>query len=84
MVRDLDLWKLVTFDKTVYIYMWVFPKMVGFSPKSSILIGFSIIKFILFGGTPIFGNTHVSIHIPWEVLGHHFFSPVGFRVSPLV
>ena len=28
---------------------WVFPKMVGFSPKSSILIGFSIIFTIHFG-----------------------------------
>ena len=28
--------------------------------KSSILIGFSLIFTIHFGGTPIFGNTHMS------------------------
>ena len=38
------------------------------TPKSSILIGFSIINHP-FGGTPIFGNTHIihgllSFHIP--------------------
>ena len=38
---------------------WMFPKIVGFPPKSSILIGFSIIFTIHFGvPTPIFGNTH--------------------------
>ena len=36
----------------------MFPKIVGFPPKSSILIGFSIIFTIHFGGPPIFGNTH--------------------------
>ena len=35
-------------------YLWVFPKIVGFPPKTSILIGFSI------WGTPILGNTHIS------------------------
>ena len=34
-----------------------FPKMVGFPPKSSFLIGFSIINHPLWG-TPIFGNTN--------------------------
>ena len=32
----------------------------GFTPKSSILIGFSIINHP-FWGTPIFGNTHIVI-----------------------
>ena len=37
----------------------VFPKIVGFTPKSSILMGFSIIFTIHFGCFPtIFGNTH--------------------------
>ena len=37
--------------------IWVFPKMMGKHPKSSILIGFSIIFTIHFGGfPPIFGN----------------------------
>ena len=37
---------------------WGFPKIVGFPPKSSILIGISIINHP-FWGTPIFGNTQV-------------------------
>ena len=37
--------------------IWVFPKIVV-PPKSSILIGFSIIFTIHFAGTLIFGNTH--------------------------
>ena len=37
--------------------IWVFPKIGGFPPKSSILIGFSIINHP-FWDTPIFGNTH--------------------------
>ena len=37
----------------------MFPKIMG-TPKSSILIGFSIIFTIHFGGKPtIFGNTHM-------------------------
>ena len=39
-------------------YIWVFPKIVV-PPKSSILIGFSIINHP-FWGTIIFGNTHMS------------------------
>ena len=38
----------------------MFPKMVGFPPKSSILIGFSIINHP-FWGTPIFGNIHILL-----------------------
>ena len=46
--------------------MWVFPKIgVPGTPKSSILIGFSIINHP-FWGTPILGNTHA------------FFSPTNF------
>jgi len=37
--------------------MWMFPKIVGFPPKSSILIGFSINH--PFWGIPILGNTHM-------------------------
>ena len=37
---------------------WVFPKIGGFPPKSSILIGFSIINHP-FWGTTIFGNTQM-------------------------
>ena len=41
-------------------YIWVFPKIVGFPPKSSIFIGFSIVNHP-FWGTPIFGNTHMLV-----------------------
>ena len=42
-------------------YIWVFPYMV-ITPKSSILIGFSIIFTIHFGvKPPIFGNTHMLV-----------------------
>ena len=41
-------------------FIWVFPKIVGFSPQSSILIGFSITNHP-FWGTPIVGNTHMFI-----------------------
>ncbi len=37
--------------------IWVFPK-IGVPPKSSILIGFSLINHP-FWGTTIFGNTHI-------------------------
>ena len=39
----------------------MFPKIVGFPPKSSILIGFSIITHPFWGAT-IFGNTHTYIY----------------------
>ena len=44
----------------------------GGTPKSSILIGFSIINH-LFWGTPIFGNTHI---LKWST-----FELFGFRKS---
>ena len=55
-----DIWEFIVFDES-------FAKMsnVGVSknngtPKSSILIGFSIVNHP-FWGTPIFGNTHVEV-----------------------
>ena len=39
--------------------IWVFPKTGGKPPKSSILIGFSIINHP-FWDTSIFGNTHIK------------------------
>ena len=47
----------------IRIKIWVFPKYNG-TPKSSILIGFSIINHP-FWGTLIFGNTHMYIIFPW-------------------
>ena len=38
--------------------IWVFPKIGGKPPKSSISIGFSIINHP-FWGTTIFGNSHI-------------------------
>ena len=55
-----NLWGLHARALTCFLYvfcMWVFPTIRG-TPKSSILIGFSIINHP-FWGTPIFGNTHV-------------------------
>ena len=43
---------------------WMFPKIVGFPPKSSILIGFCIINHP-FWGTPIFGNTQIMFDSFW-------------------
>ena len=40
-----------------YIYIWMFPKIVGVPPKSSILIGFSIPNHPIWG-TPIFWKHH--------------------------
>ena len=45
------------------LWMWMFPKNRG-TPKSSILIGFSI-KNHPFWGTTIFGNTHVHTFFFW-------------------
>ena len=44
---------------TLMVYIWVFPKIVGFPPKASILIRFSSINHP-FCGTPIFGNIHIG------------------------
>ena len=44
----------------------MFPKIVGFPPKSSILIGFSIINHP-FWGTPIFENTHKYQYEPRKI-----------------
>ena len=54
---------IYTHENIHKIYMWRFPKIVGFPPKSSILIGFSIINHPFWGPTPIFGNTHIYIYM---------------------
>ena len=54
--------------------IWGFPKMVGFPPKSSILVGFSIINHP-FWGIPIFGNTHIGDGI--------LASYGGIKIKPL-
>ena len=43
-------------DMMIDMNIWMFPK--SGTPKSSILIGFSITNHP-FWGTPIFGNTHI-------------------------
>ena len=43
---------------SIYIYMGVSKN--NDTPKSSILIGFSIINHPFWGPTPIFGNTHIA------------------------
>ena len=42
----------------IYIYIRMFPKIYSGTPKSSILMGVSIINHP-FWGTLIFGNTHI-------------------------
>ena len=44
---------------SIYIYIWMFPKIVGFPPKSSILIGVFHYKPSILGCFPIFGNIHI-------------------------
>ena len=59
-IRKSHLSRFYTFrDWTI----WVFFKNNG-TPKSSILIGFSIINHP-FWGTTIFGNTHMCINLRW-------------------
>ena len=43
-----------------FIYIWVFPKMVGFPPKSSILIGVFHYKPSILGIPLFFRNTHID------------------------
>ena len=59
-----------TSPKYVYVtcYIHIRYKYMGVSenggtPKSSILIGFSIINHPIWGNTPIFGNPHIDLHI---------------------
>ena len=46
----------IIFKHEKKVIIWLFPKIVGFPPKSSILIGFSIIFTIHFG-VPLFMET---------------------------
>ena len=48
-------------------YIWMFPKIVGFSPKSSILIGFSIINIHF--GVPLFLETPISLFFGGSTFG---------------
>ena len=58
-------------SKEIFDAIRVFPKIVGFPPKSSILIGFSIIFTIHCGGfPPIFGNTHKNWHANQLPISH--------------
>ena len=49
----------------------------GGTPKSSILIGFSIINHP-FWGTPIFGNIHIYLHLAEKIKAN-----VGTYSSPM-
>ena len=50
----------------IHVCIWVFPKIVGFPPKSSILIGFSIINHPFWG--KIFLETSICLH--WKCRIH--------------
>ena len=58
----------------------MFPKTLGFPPKSSILIGCSIINHP-FWGTPIFGNTHIHSFSVLQMFIYSAFS-VNSAVDP--
>ena len=63
--------------------IWLFPKNRG-TPKSSILIGFSIINHP-FLDTPIFGNTHIGtnrIELRWLIGTQRNFWDVGGTLRP--
>ena len=61
-------WITTFFSHLEMIDIWLFPKIVG-SPKSSILIGFSLVNHP-FWGTTIFGNSHIDSwklqHLKWR------------------
>ena len=70
----------------VCLLLWWFPKMVGFPPKSSIWIGFSIILYINhpFWGTPIFWK---HPYWPYKTVffcfkSHFFVSRQPFSSTP--
>ena len=72
-------WKLkIIWTQT---FIWMFPKIVGFSPQIIHgLIGFSIIFTIHFGGfTPIFGVQHpwwtFHVNLPGLTIGWWFRNP---------
>ena len=65
-------WKM---SESFHLSIWVFPKIVV-PPKSSILIGFSIINHP-FWGTTILGNTHI-IHSPQNCLHRIHLSHVSW------
>ena len=53
------------------------------TPKSSILIGFSIINHP-FWGTPIFGNTHIDVEsFEKQMCGRVIFDPKVESIQPL-
>ena len=54
---QMDVWVVEAFMEFIYIHMGVSEN--SGAPKSSILIGFSVINHP-FWGTPIFGNTHMD------------------------
>ena len=59
-----------------YDSIWIFPKIMV-PPKSSILIGFSIINHP-FCGTPIFGNTHIYLLVITKLHGKIMVSFLEF------
>ena len=47
-------------NQKVTNFKWMFPKIVGFPPKSSILIGFPLFSPSILGCFPIFGNNQID------------------------
>ena len=60
---------------SVEFHTWLFPKIVGFPPKSSIFIGFSIIFTIHFGVLPLF----LGQHPPPASVVNQTYNPTQFQ-----
>ena len=60
-----------------------FQKIVGFPPKSSILIRFSIINHPFWGPTPISGNAQIVFQLP-SFLGAIFLVFVAVQIGTLL
>ena len=68
-----------THELSAISFKWRFPKM-GVPPKSSILLGFSLINIHL-GGTPILGNPKIIIHF-WLFQSFQIHKPSRYCGSP--
>ena len=79
-----------------HMYIWVFPKIVGFPPKSSILIGFSIINHPFWGVYPYFWKHPYSLlpldcrsaqwneTIPWPIAAPSLTASTDLCGSPKI
>ena len=69
---------IISINNGIYVYMGVSEN--NGTPKSSILIGFSIINHP-FWGTPIFGNIHILYVSQWYILPSLAPLPISCHVT---